>query len=144
MLAHGVSWTLTFRINKFSIIPMPALLAGRAGHPDPKPGKNWPEKADRDGKQERPVWPAWMMGVKAALPEGVVPAGLTEDQAAEFCGGLSKNFFRSLVDSGHMPQPRVIRRRKVYLTDELRAALKTLPRPGEPTKEKESALADWD
>ncbi|RTL88138.1 MAG: hypothetical protein EKK29_06090 [Hyphomicrobiales bacterium] len=84
------------------------------------------------------------MGVKSALPEGVVPAGLTENQAAEFCGGFSRNFFRSLVAQGLMPQPRVIGRRKVYLTDELRAALRTLPYPGGPPPKPESPLADWD
>lgn len=45
--------------------------------------------------------------------------------------GVSATLFDALVDAGVMPQPRVIRRRRIWDVDELRAAFKALPKEGD-------------
>ena len=46
--------------------------------------------------------------------------------------GISATTFDGLVATGRMPRPRMINSRKVWDVDELRAAVKSLPRDGEP------------
>lgn len=45
--------------------------------------------------------------------------------------GVSATTFDGLVASGQMPAPRMVRTRKIWDVDELRAAFKSLPRDGE-------------
>lgn len=45
--------------------------------------------------------------------------------------GVSANTFDGLVASGQMPPPRMVKTRKIWDVDELRAAFKSLPRDGE-------------
>ncbi len=42
--------------------------------------------------------------------------------------GVSATLFDALVDSGLMPKPRLVRGRKVWDVDELRASFKALPK----------------
>ena len=44
---------------------------------------------------------------------------------------FSKTFFLALVADGLMPQPRIVKGRKVWDVDELVAAFKALPHAGE-------------
>jgi hypothetical protein len=59
----------------------------------------------------------------AGLP---IVFGLPELEAAASVG-VSQTKFRSLVESGMMPEPRVVGGKLVYDVDELRAAFKALP-----------------
>ena len=46
--------------------------------------------------------------------------------------GVSANTFDGLVEAGQMPRPRLIKGRKVWDVDEIRASFKCLPREDEP------------
>ena len=56
--------------------------------------------------------------------------GLGTDEAAHFIG-VSSTFFRTLVEQGKMPKPRVLGSRKLWDVDELAASFKALPIEGE-------------
>jgi len=55
--------------------------------------------------------------------------GLNRIEAAAAIG-VSANTFDALVDAGQMPRPRLIKGRKVWDVDEVRAAFKCLPVEG--------------
>ena len=67
--------------------------------------------------------------VLARLP---IVFGLSAEEAGAACG-VSASTFRSMVEDGRMPAPRVIGTRLVWDVDEVRAAFKALPRQGEAT-----------
>jgi excisionase family DNA binding protein len=55
--------------------------------------------------------------------------GLGEPEAAVYVG-LSSSKFRELVDTGVMPRPHLIGRRRIWDIDDLDAAFKALPVEG--------------
>jgi excisionase family DNA binding protein len=61
--------------------------------------------------------------IAARLP---VRRGLDENEAAVYLS-LSPSFFRSLVERGEMPRPRLIGSRRIWDIDDLDAAFKGLP-----------------
>lgn len=65
--------------------------------------------------------------VAARLP---LVFGLNRIEAAAAIG-VSANTFDGLVEAGQMPRPRLIKGRKVWDVDEIRAAFKCLPRENE-------------
>lgn len=68
-----------------------------------------------------------MMRSKTSIaPRLHIRRGLSEAEAALYVGlGITK--FRSLVDEGRMPRPRIIDRRRIWDVDDLDAAFKALP-----------------
>jgi excisionase family DNA binding protein len=64
--------------------------------------------------------------IAAHLP---VRRGLAEPEAAVYLS-FSQSFFRQLVAEGVMPQPRVIKGRRVWDVEELDIAFRALPRDG--------------
>ena len=64
--------------------------------------------------------------VSAILP---VRRGLSESEAAIYLS-LSATFFRTLVERGVMPRPRIVGTRRIWDVDELDIAFRALPREG--------------
>ena len=58
-----------------------------------------------------------------------VRRGLDESEAAVYLS-LSPSFFRSLVERGEMPRPRLLHSRRIWDVDDLDSAFKALPREG--------------
>ncbi len=65
--------------------------------------------------------------------------GLDEREAAASLS-LSQTFFRTLVEAGLMPRPRIIRGRRVYDVEELAIAYRAWPREG---GEEDQAADTW-
>lgn len=65
--------------------------------------------------------------VTARLPQIM---GMNEIEAAAFVG-VSTFTFRQLVADGRMPRPRIVNSRRIWDSEELRAAFKALPIEGE-------------
>ena len=60
-----------------------------------------------------------------------VRRGLDEAEAAVYLS-ISPSFFRSAVERGEMPRPRILGARRIWDVDDLDAAFKALPKEGEP------------
>ena len=65
-----------------------------------------------------------------------IPAGMRAPDAARFVG-VSETKFREWVTKGHMPQPYQQDDCVIWDSDELRNALRSLPRRGQPAND------DW-
>lgn len=77
------------------------------------------------------------------LPQGVLPLGLTREQAAEFIG-VSASTFDRMVLSGEMPRPRKVRGCVRWDVVELAEAFRKLPRQGgESRKPPEDDDDEW-
>ncbi|WP_063776637.1 helix-turn-helix transcriptional regulator [Microvirga massiliensis] len=63
------------------------------------------------------------------LPQGILPLGLTREQAAEFIG-VSVSTFDRMVEAGEMPRPRKARGCVRWDVTELVEAFRKLPRQG--------------
>ncbi len=64
-------------------------------------------------------------GRTGRLPAGLIPRGLSDDQAAAYCG-LSRNTFAGLVEVGQLPRPLPLKcGRRIY---DLRALDRALDR----------------
>jgi len=59
-----------------------------------------------------------------------LPLGLSQNEAAEYIG-VGKTTFGEMVVDGRMPHPRIVGRRRVFDSEEVRLALKNLPVDGE-------------
>ncbi len=66
---------------------------------------------------------------RRALPDGCLPRGLNEAQAAEYVG-VGTTLFSQAVKDGRMPKPRRFGARKVWDTRQLDAAFDQLPVDG--------------
>lgn len=64
------------------------------------------------------------------LPPGVIPFAVSREAAAALIG-VSAGFFDKLVKDGRMPPPRNIDGRVLWDSDEVRAALRAIPRRGQ-------------
>jgi hypothetical protein len=62
-----------------------------------------------------------------SLPPGLLPAGLDMEEAATYCGGVSANQVRKLVDLGLISPPRDLGGRKIFLRAQLDRDLAALP-----------------
>ena len=77
------------------------------------------------------------------LPQGVLPLGLTREQAAEFIG-VSVSTFDRMVATGEMPRPRKVRGCVRWDAIELAEAFRKLPRQGgESGKPAEADDDEW-
>ena len=59
-----------------------------------------------------------------------LPLGLSLAEAAAYVG-VGQTTFREMVEDGRMPHPRVVGRRRVFDSEEVRLAFKNLPVDGE-------------
>jgi excisionase family DNA binding protein len=59
-----------------------------------------------------------------------LPLGLSLAKAAAYVG-VGQTIFREMVEDGRMPHPRVVGRRRVFDSEEVRLAFKNLPVDGE-------------
>ncbi|WP_439575268.1 helix-turn-helix transcriptional regulator [Phreatobacter sp.] len=67
--------------------------------------------------------------VLAGRAEPPIRFGLCDVEAAASVG-VGVSLFRSLVDKGHMPRPRMIGSRRIWDAEEVHAAFKRLPHDG--------------
>jgi hypothetical protein len=72
-----------------------------------------------------------------------VRRGLSESESAVYLS-LSPSYFRSLVEQGRMPRPRLAGGRRIWDVDELDLAFKALPREaGEGASDDDDSWADF-
>jgi hypothetical protein len=62
-----------------------------------------------------------------SLPPGLLHAGLDIEETATYCGGLSANQVRRMVDLGLISPPREFGGRKIFLREQLDRDLAALP-----------------